>query len=431
LENEDLKKIELKRLDEVLYFKKLKNGLKVYVLPKKFFFKTYAFFVTRYGSIDNCFELDGLKFEVPDGIAHFLEHKMFEQPSGIDVFQEFSSQGASSNAFTSFTKTAYLFSCTRNVEKNISTLLDFVQTPYFTAENVEKEKGIIAQEIKMYNDNPDFRCYFGLIAAMYHKHPVRVDIAGTVDSIQKITKDLLYTCYNAFYHPSNMLLFIVGSFDAFKIFELIEKNQESKKFEKKKLIKRFFVEEPVGVFQEKNEIKMNVKIPKFLCGFKEKSVGKKGRELIKQTLATSIFLEAFIGQGTPLYQSLYDEGLIDSSFSFDYTLEASFGFSMLGSDTKKPLLLLEKILEKIQDFLKVKVKKDDFERLKRKKIGGYLRSFNSLEWIANHFSSYNFLDANLFEVLEILEALTLDDVNNYLENHIDLKQFAYSVVSKE
>src|SRR5690554_483381 len=197
-------------LNETLYIDELPNGLKVYVLPKKGFQKTYATFSTRYGSIDNHFKVgDQEEVKVPDGIAHFLEHKMFEEPTG-DIFAQFASQGASANAFTSFDRTAYLFSATEQIHSNIETLLNFVQNPYFTDESVEKEKGIINQEIDMYKDNPDWRCYFGLIESMYQAHPVHIDIAGTNESIMHITKELLYDCYHTFYHPSNMSLFVVG-----------------------------------------------------------------------------------------------------------------------------------------------------------------------------------------------------------------------------
>ncbi|WP_317951263.1 EF-P 5-aminopentanol modification-associated protein YfmH, partial [Rossellomorea marisflavi] len=191
-----MKKITFDQLQENLYYEKMANGLDVYILPKEGFNKTYATFTTKYGSIDNHFAPLGEEelVKVPDGIAHFLEHKLFEKEDG-DVFQQFSKQGASANAFTSFTRTAYLFSSTTNVERNLETLIDFVQDPYFTEKTVEKEKGIIGQEITMYDDNPDWRLYFGVIENMYKNHPVKIDIAGTIESITPITKDMLYQCY--------------------------------------------------------------------------------------------------------------------------------------------------------------------------------------------------------------------------------------------
>jgi predicted Zn-dependent peptidase len=232
----------------------------------------------------------------------FLEHKMFEQASGEDVFQEFSRQGASANAFTSFTRTAYLFSSTGQVEKNLTTLLDFVQSPYFTEQNVEKEKGIIGQEIRMYDDNPDWRVYFGLFEAMYHHHPVKIDIAGTVESISKITKDLLYTCYETFYHPNNMVLFIVGPVDPEAIIRLVKENQQNKSFPDQPEIERFFPDEPEEVAEAFKEIELSVGISKCMFGFKEKAdkVNVKGNEFLKQEMATQIALGSIARPGFQL-----------------------------------------------------------------------------------------------------------------------------------
>lgn len=224
---------EFPQLQEKLYFEELENGLKVYLLPKPGFNKSFATFTTKYGSIDNEFVPIGQSEmkRVPDGIAHFLEHKLFEKQD-YDVFEKFSAHSASSNAFTSFTRTCYLFSCTSELSENLTTLIDFVQTPYFTEETVEKEKGIIAQEIKMYDDNPDFRAYYGIINNLFKDHPVKIDIAGTVDSIQPITADLLYECYHTFYHPSNMLLFVIGDFNPEEIMTLVRQNQAAKEYVK-------------------------------------------------------------------------------------------------------------------------------------------------------------------------------------------------------
>ncbi|MER1935456.1 MAG: pitrilysin family protein, partial [Priestia megaterium] len=247
-----MEKIEFSQLQEQLYHEKMDNGLQVYILPKPEFNKTFATFTTNYGSIDNQFVPlnENEMTKVPDGIAHFLEHKLFEKEDG-DVFQQFSKQGASANAFTSFTRTAYLFSCTSNFEENLETLVDFVQEPYFSEKTVEKEKGIIGQEITMYDDNPDWRLYFGTIQNMYKNHPVKIDIAGTIESISHINKDLLYTCYETFYHPSNMLLFIVGPVDAEKVMKQVRDNQQKKDYKEISDIQRHFDEEPETVDQEK------------------------------------------------------------------------------------------------------------------------------------------------------------------------------------
>ncbi|MDR6224244.1 EF-P 5-aminopentanol modification-associated protein YfmH [Desmospora profundinema] len=426
-------RIEHRQLEETLFYEKLPNGLQVYLLPKPGFNKTYATFTTRYGSIDNHFQPPGgEKIRVPDGIAHFLEHKMFEEKDG-DVFSRFSNQGASANAFTSFDRTAYLFSSTGNVEKNVTTLIDFVQDPYFTDPSVEKEKGIIGQEIRMYDDNPDWRSYFGLIAAMFAEHPVKIDIAGTVESIAKIDKETLYTCYETFYHPSNMLLFVVGPIDPKSIMELVRKNQETKPFEAMGEIKRFFPEEPEGVDQAKMEIRLTVGIPKCLFGFKESrnEVGLQGEELVRRELATEVMLEAIFGEGSDLYQSLYDDGLIDDHFGYDYSLERGYGFSIVGGDTPDPETLVDRIRSALPKIQQEGIPTEVVDRIRKKKTGGYMRSLNSPEWIANQFTRYQFNGANLFQVVPLLESLSANEVNRRLQDHIDWDRFAVSIVRSQ
>lgn len=426
-----MEKIEYGQLQETLYHEKLPNGLEVYILPKSGFAKTYATFTTKYGSIDNTFQVPGKSKEhVPDGIAHFLEHKMFEQESGEDVFQTFSRQGASANAFTSFTRTAYLFSCTDQVESNVTTLLDYVQSPYFTDQNVEKEKGIIGQEIRMYEDNPDWRVYFGLIEAMYQKHPVKIDIAGTVESIAKINKETLYTCYHTFYHPSNMLLFIVGSVNPEKMMELVRENQSQKNFEQQAEINRFFDEEPDSVAEKQKEIQLSVNASKCYFGFKESAsaLGKTGNELLKQEMSTQLFLEALIGTSSELYQTLYNEGLIDDTFGSDYTLDQGYGFTMMGGDTRKPDELVARIKEVFPKKVEQGITEHEFELIRKKKIGSVLRALNSVEWIANQFTSYRFNNSDLFQMIPVLESLTVADVNERIKEHVNFDRFAVSMV---
>ncbi|WP_124727517.1 EF-P 5-aminopentanol modification-associated protein YfmH [Staphylospora marina] len=426
-----MQKIEHRQVAETLYMDTLPNGLEVVILPKPDFNKTYATFTTRFGSVDNTFAVgDGEKVTVPDGIAHFLEHKMFEQPTGTDVFQEFARQGASANAFTSFTRTAYLFSATSRVEDNLKTLIDFVQTPHFTDQNVEKEKGIIGQEIRMYDDNPDWRSYFGLIEAMYKNHPVRIDIAGTVESIADITKELLYTCYETFYHPSNMLLFVVGPVDPENILELVRNNQAAKTFEAPPRIRRFFESEPDQVNESLREVRLSVGVSKCLFGFKEASgrTGVKGDDLLKQEMATKIALEALIGPSSDLYQALYDDGLIDETFGFDYTLEDGYGFSMMGGDTRDPDALLERIRREFRVLTEKGIDAQTFDRLRKKSIGSQLRSLNSPEWIANQFTRYRFNGADMFRIIPVLEELRVDDINKRLREHVSWDRFAVSLV---
>jgi predicted Zn-dependent peptidase len=409
-----MEKITFEQLQEEMYYEKLGNGLDVYILPKKGFNKTYATFTTKYGSIDNHFLPPGKDeyVKVPDGIAHFLEHKLFEKKDG-DVFQQFSKQGASANAFTSFTRTAYLFSSTSNVEKNLETLMDFVQEPYFTEKTVEKEKGIIGQEITMYDDNPDWRLYFGLIENMYKNHPVKIDIAGTIESISHITKDMLYECYETFYHPSNMLLFIVGPVEPEQVMNLVRANQNKKDYKEQPEIKRQFEEEPLEAAEKKKILEMNVQTSKCLVGVKSKNVNQTGKEMLKIELSVNVLLDILFGKSSDQYSSLYNDGLIDDTFSFDYTQEQGFGFAMVGGDTNDPDKLAEVLKKMLLDAReKGAISQETLDRTKKKKIGAFLRAVNSPEYIANQFTRYAFNEMDLFDVVPTLESITLDDVEN-------------------
>lgn len=424
--------VTFEQLQETLYHEKLANGLDVYILPKTGFNKTYATFTTKYGSIDSEFIPLNQKeaLHVPDGIAHFLEHKMFEDEEG-DVFQLFSKQGASCNAFTSFTRTAYLFSSTTNVKKNVETLLDFVQHPYFTEESVEKEKGIIGQEITMYDDNPDWRNYFGVIENMYEHHPVKIDIAGTIPSISKITKDLLYTCYETFYHPSNMLLFIVGPVDVSEMMTLVKENQGKKEFKPAGDIQRFFPAEPEKVAKPHSVISMSVQTPKCLVGYKEKQPVRQGKDLLVRELGINVLLELMFGQGSKQYEQLDDEGLINDTFSFDHTSEYGFGFTIMGGDTKSPNRLAERIEEMVEAFKEQPLDEAAVKRVIKKKIGGFLRSLNSPEFIANQFTRYEFNKMNLFDVVPTLESLTVEKLTDILHDHFQKERFTVCQVKPE
>lgn len=419
-----MEKIEFKQLSEALYYEKLPNGLDVYILPKEGFNKTYATFTTKYGSIDNTFKPPGKDefVNVPDGIAHFLEHKLFEKEDG-DVFQQFSRQGASANAFTSFTRTAYLFSSTSRVEENLETLIDFVQDPYFSEKTVEKEKGIIGQEITMYDDNPDWRLYFGLIENMYHNHPVKIDIAGTIESIAKIDKDMLYECYNTFYHPSNMLLFIVGPVSPEEIMRQVKDNQAKKQFKDRSEIDRKFEQEPSGVAKEKQVLKMNVQTSKCLVGLKAARVGTSGEDMLTQELSINLLLEMLFGKSSDHYIRLYDNGLIDETFSFDYTQEHGFGFAMMGGDTTSPDELANELRSILEGAKEGQFTKEQLERAKRKKIGSFLRAINSPEYIANQFTRYAFNEMDLFSVVPVLEKLTLDDIHKAAKELFEEERF--------
>ncbi|MFX0571641.1 EF-P 5-aminopentanol modification-associated protein YfmH [Bacillus pumilus] len=426
-----VKTIQFDQLQETVYHEKMESGLDVYVLPKQGFNKTYATFTTKYGSVDNEFVPLGKEdmIRVPDGIAHFLEHKLFEKEDG-DVFHTFSKQGASANAFTTFTRTAYLFSSTSNVEQNLETLIDFVQEPYFTEKTVEKEKGIIGQEINMYDDNPDWRLFFGLIENLYQEHPVRIDIAGTVESIAPITKDHLYECYETFYHPSNMLLFVVGPVDPKQILDQVRANQAKKPFTDQPEIKRKDINEPEGVYRKEYELPMNVQGSKCMFGLKTKNPHKKGNELLKHELGMNLILETLFGKSSLQYEQMYEKGLIDETFSYDYTEEGGFGFTSVGGDTNDPDQLA-KVLKETLLQAKNLISEDKIELARKKKIGSFLKAMNSPEYIANQFTRYAFLDMSLFDVVTMLEQIQLTDIQQILEEEIDEERMSvFKVVPK-
>lgn len=418
-------------LKETLYTEKLPNGLSVFVLQKEGFQKTYATFATHYGSIDNHFQVEnGEKHKVPDGIAHFLEHKMFEEPTG-DIFSVFASNGASANAFTSFDRTVYLFSATEQIQESLTTLLNFVQNPYFTDANVEKEKGIIGQEIKMYQDNPDWRSYYGLIETMYHVHPVRIDIAGTVESIGQISKEMLYDCYHTFYHPSNMNLFVVGGVQPEEIINLVKQNQAGKSFKPQGEIRRYFEKEPATVKSPRKVTNLPVSLPKCLIGCKEPDQPLRGRDMLKRELATKVLLDLLFSPSSAIYQKLYDEQLISDSFGSEYNISEQYAFSVFGGDTKDPDLLIARLQQEIDEIKQKGIAAEDFERNKNKKIGAYLRLLNSPEAIANEFTKYYFKQVDFFDILEVYKELTLNDIKDRLLQHFDWNQMAVSIVRSD
>ncbi|MEI5990270.1 M16 family peptidase [Enterococcus termitis] len=417
-----MNKKEYSQINEVLYTEVLDNGLTVYLLPKKDYNKTYGLFTTNYGSIDNEFVPIGEKdfVKVPDGIAHFLEHKMFEKEDG-DIFQQFGRQGASANAFTSFTKTSYLFSTTDQVEKNLETLLDFVQDPYFTKETVEKEKGIIGQEIQMYLDDSNWRLFFGTLGNLYPKHPLHIDIAGTVESIDEITAEDLYTCYNTFYHPSNMTLFVVGKMEPEEMMAFIRNNQSAKEFAKAAPIKRHFPKETAADIIKESSIEMAISRSKVIVGLKGlDEVPEDGKELLKYKTTANLLFQLLFGNTSQNYLSLYNEGLLDDSFGYEFSLDRSFHFADFGGDSDQP----EQLAERIEEILLTvsessELTDENLALLKKKMIGKYFQSLNSLEYIANQFSQSLFGETTLFDTPEVIESIQLADVKELAQRFIN------------
>ncbi|WP_047981209.1 EF-P 5-aminopentanol modification-associated protein YfmH [Ornithinibacillus contaminans] len=414
-----MNKMEYRHIDENLYHEKLENGLTVFLLPRPEMSKTYAIFSTNYGSIDRTFVPIGKdeKITVPDGIAHFLEHKLFEKKDR-DVFADFSKQGASANAYTSFTKTAYLFSATANIEENVKTLLDFVQDPYFSESSVEKEKGIIGQEIKMYDDQPDWQSFMGTLKSLFKETPVNIDIAGTVESIAEITKDDLYTCYHTFYHPENMTFFIAGNFNPEQMLTLIKENQVSKEFVKLDEIKRDYPTEPAEVAKEENKLIMPVSIAKCTVGIKESIEELSPEEFIQKDLLQDLILTFYFSKSGQFYEELYKENMIDSSFYFETNLEKNFGYSILGGNTDNPDQFVAKLKHLLLSTTSMEITEAEFERMKKKKIGQLLRSMNSLENIASKYIHYHTVGVDFFELIPTIQGLTVEDANKFLKEWI-------------
>ncbi len=417
-------------LKETLYTIEHESGLKIALLPKKNYSKSYAIFGTHFGSVDNCFipPEKAEAIQIPDGIAHFLEHKMFEQPDGSNVFESYAKHGANANAYTSFHVTAYLFECTEDVKENLGILLDFVQAPYFTDENVAKEQGIIGQEIGMYDDDPTWQLMMGFLGAMFHEHPVRIDIAGTVESISKITKETLYDCYNTFYHLSNMCLFVIGDIDPEEIGSVILAHLK-KTAKPQKEIQRFYGSEPFSVKEKYVEKQLDVSVPMFMLGFKDADCGYGGKKLLKKDLELSILCELLFGKVSPIYTKLYDEGYILGGMDAETACETAYGYVALSGDSRDPKAVQKIVFEGIQKAQEEGLAEEDVNRIKRAMTGQYIKQFNNLSGVAHQYVSQVFNDIHLFDFQEVMEDITLLDLNERLKGYFNPERAVLSVIS--
>ncbi|MBE7027934.1 MAG: insulinase family protein [Ruminococcaceae bacterium] len=418
------------KINEKLYVGMHKSGLKVCVMPKNDYVKSYAVIGTDFGSVNNKFIAFGEREEtfVPDGIAHFLEHKMFEQPDGTNVFESFARYGANANAYTSFDITAYLFESSENVYENLEILLDYIQKPYFTDENVLKEQGIIGQEIKMYDDEPSWRLMMNFLSSMYHNHPVRIDIAGSVDSISKITKDTLLKCYNTFYDMSNMALFIVGNVDPCKIGKIVEKNIISNKAPHGEIV-RLFDDEPDSVMKSNITQKLSVSVPSFMFGFKDISCGKTGKELLKKSIELSIVSEIIFGKTGRLHNRLYNEGHILGDLETEVSCEKNYGFVAVSGESQNPDKVKEIILEEIAHLKEKGISKEDASRTKKALYGSYIKMFNSVSAISHSFMSNIFKGIMPFDFFDVFDIVTHGDIEKRLNEYFDETKSVLSVIT--
>lgn len=415
---------------EEMYYGTHSSGLGIYIIPKKGYSKTYAIFGTRYGSVDSKFVVPGEKelTEVPDGIAHYLEHKMFDQPDGSNVFDKFSKYGGNANAFTSFNMTAYLFSATANIEENLETLMDYVQSPYFTEESVQKEQGIIGQEIRMYDDNGGWKLFFNFLNCLYQNHPVKKEIAGTVESISHITADYLYKCYNTFYNLSNMSIVVVGNVDAARIAQVIEKGvKKNEPFGEE--IKKVYPEEPKEIEKNYTEQKLSVAMPLFMLGFKDTDTGYGGERLLKKSIEINILLKMLFGKSSKLYKDLYEKGLINNSFSLEYTMQPDYGYSSIDGESSDPKAVYDAVINEVERVRKEGLSREDFERIKKVMWGGYIRSQNDVEDYAVTFMQHLFMGIDYFNYYDVYKTVTFEDVKNRFDEHFVKERSALSVVN--
>lgn len=400
------------------------SGLVIYVYPKEGYKSAYAVFGTKYGSINTCFSVDGgEKITVPDGIAHYLEHKLFESEDG-DAFARYAKTGANANAYTSFEKTCYLFSCADKFEQSLEILLDFVQEPYFTAQTVQKEQGIIGQEIKMYDDSPDWRVMFNMLEGMYKNHPVRIDIAGTVETIAEITAEKLYQVYNVFYNLNNMALCVSGNVTVDGVLKIADKML--KPCEKHE-ITNYFEEEPYEVNTEFVEQTFPVSMPMFNLGFKEKA----DKMLDEKSLAqTDILLYMLASDTSTLYRSLMDANLINSSFSYELFEGPGYCSVIFGGESRAPKQAAEMIKQYISRVKKEGLKKEDFEIAKKAVYGDAVSSLNSVSSVSNSIIDYHFSGNNLFTYIDEVSNASFEDVLQRLSQMLDVCNCTLSVVKE-
>lgn len=417
------------QINETLYSGVHKSGLRVYVMPKTEYSKTYAVFGTHFGSIDSKFTIAGEDNPtvLPDGVAHFLEHKLFEQPDGGNVFADYAKYGANANAFTSFNMTAYLFECTENPEENLKILLDFVSKPYFTDENVEKEQGIIGQEINMYDDDPDWRCMINFLNSMYVEHPVKNDIAGSVQSISEIDKEVLYKCYRNFYNMANMVLFVIGNVTPEKVGKCVEDTICDYEI-LEELPKRDYGTEPCSVVRNTVKQSMDVSVPSFMFGYKDTDTGYDGIKLLKKGIELSVINEIAFGKSSYIYNKLYNEGLIMGFLDYECECEKGYGFTALSAESNDPEKAKAVIIEGIEKLKKDGVKSEDFNRLKRAFFGKFVRQFDNINSVAHGFLANLFNNIDIFDYIKAIEEVTLDDINKRLQNSFKEELSVLSVI---
>ena len=402
------------------------SGLPVIVVPKLEYTKSFAFLATDYGGADRRFRIGRKWCDTPAGVAHFLEHKMFDQPDGTNALPVLSSMGASPNAFTSTDITAYHFECADNFDEDLKLLIDFVFTPYYTEESVAKEQGIIGQEIRMTEDNPWFALYYDFLKALYRAHPLRDSVAGTVESISHITAQTLYDCHAAFYVPRNMVLCVAGDQDPEHVFDLAQRELQHDSGEKPE---RDYGPDEAGMpVRMRTERTMEVGLPLFMTGCKSAAPAC-GDGYLRRLLTSEIALEILCGKSSPLYLELYAKGLINQSFSAEYEISAGTAHSAVSGESRDPEAVAGRLREETARFIADGPAEGDFARVRKALTGAKLRELDSLETICystakGYFKGYDYLTSS-----EVLRQITPEETVEFVRTALDPDQFALSVVS--
>lgn len=418
-----MNKIQNNRVNEEYFKIKHKSGATILLYPMKGYSTAYALFGTRYGSVDTTFKTneDSDFVTVPEGIAHYLEHKLFENDE-CDAFELYAKTGANANAFTSFDKTAYLFSCSQKFEENLEILLNFVQEPYFTDETVQKEQGIIGQEIRMYEDDPGWKVMFNCLQAMYHNNPVRIDIAGTVESIAKIDKDLLYRCYNTFYNLNNMVISIAGNFDVEKTMEICDKLLKTSKDIG---LEAVIPDEPYEIKEKERIQKLSCSMPLFTIGFKFPNYD--GKERNKNYINYNILFEMTLGKTSDFYNKYYDSGLINDNFSVGIFSGRGFFSALVEGESRNPKDVFEAVKSELMRLKKDGLKQEDFDTIKKKTYGEFVAMFNNVESVANNLLNSEMNDIDIYDGVEQTASTSFADIEKCLAD-LDVENSCISII---
>ena len=410
------------KIDEKVYIDKMDNGLTIMFLPQKTR-KKYIIWATKFGSIDNKFKINDEEYNMPDGIAHYLEHKMFEQESGRNSLDTLTAIGVEANAYTTSNHTAYMYECTDNFYEALDEFMNYVQNPYFTDENVEKEKGIIGQEIQMYDDSADWSLYLNAIKAMYKENEIRIDTAGTIETIAKIDKEKLYKNYYSFYRPDNMVIVVCGNFDKDEIFEEIKKRVVMKN--RDEVITRIYNEEPKEIAEKKIIKHMDISMPEFIIGFKDNNFED---SKVKKDIAVEIAYSVLFSKSTKFYEELYNEELIQTEPSLSYEFGDTFSHVLIQGLSKNIDKVIEKIESRIEEVKKNGIDDEDFEIAKRATYGEMVRVFSDPQTTANNFVSNFVRGINIFDYFELFDTIDKEYVELVLNKVFDLEKEVISII---